>query len=201
MPRADLGTLASGRSERFAQREAIIDIGQAQDELRAAGQGGAPGVFVSGLAWLAADAAWYVAGPLYAFAALFVGGMLIFPSSFAIARAFRAPKPTKGNPLNALGFEVTVPLFAGLLIAFALLPFSETFGFAALAVVVGARYFAFATLYRERLYWLLGALLFAIGTGFAIKDGALPFHITLAVGATELVFAAWLFTRWNTARG
>ena len=67
--------------------------------------------------------------------------------------------------------------------------------------MVGARYFAFATLYRERLYWLLGALLFAIGTGFAIKEGALPFHITLAVGAAELILAAWLFTRWNAAQG
>lgn len=193
--------LAHGRDGTFTQREAVIDIGQAQDELRAAWQGGAPGVFVSGLAWLAADAAWYIGGPLYAFAALVIGGMLIVPLAFAIARAFRAPKVTRGNPLNALGFETTVPLFAGLLIAFALLRFSETFGFAALAVVVGARYFAFATLYRERLYWLLGALLFAIGTGFAIKEGALPFHITLAVGAAELILAAWLFTRWNAAQG
>lgn len=161
--------------------------------------GGAPGVFVSGLAWLAADVAWYIWGGFYAYVAIFIGGMLIFPLALLIARAFRAPKVSKGNPLSLLGFEATFPLFAGLLIAFGLLPASETFAFAALAIVVGARYFVFATLYRDRLYWALGGAIFLIGTGFAIQAEALPVHITLAVGSVELLFGAWLFTRWNAA--
>ncbi|WP_260582709.1 DUF7010 family protein [Sphingopyxis sp. PET50] len=156
---------------------------------------------MSGLAWLAADAAWYVWGGFYAFVTIFIGGMLIFPLSLLIARAFRAPRAAKDNPLPTLGFEATFPLFAGLLIAFGLLPFSEPFAFAALAIVVGARYLVFATLYRERLYWLLGGAIFLIGTGFAIRGDILPVHVTLVVGSVELIVGAWLFTRWNAARG
>lgn len=129
--------------------------------------------------------------------ALCIGGALIFPLSLAVGRLFGAPGVSKGNPLNRLGLEVTFPLFAGLIIAFGLLPWSENFALAALAIVIGARYFAFATLYRDRVYWLLGAVLFLIGTGFAIQGDLLPIHVTLAVGSAELLFAALLFTRWN----
>ena len=181
-------------------QEAIIDIGQAQQDLRAAYLGGAPGVLVSGLAWLAADAVWYIWGGFYAFVAICIGGMLIFPLSLLIVRAFRAPRVSKGNPLSILGFEATLPLFAGLLIAFGLLQVSEPFAFAALAIVIGARYFAFATLYGERLYWALGGALFLVGTAFAIKGDILPVHVTLAVGSIELILAGWLFTRWNATQ-
>ncbi|MBL8650073.1 MAG: hypothetical protein JNL35_06675 [Sphingopyxis sp.] len=176
--------------------------------MRAAYQGGAPGVFISGLVWLAADAARYIWGGPYAFGALFIGGMLIVPLAMLIARLFRAPKVSKGNPLNPLGFELTFPLFAGLFIAYGLLRLSPDLidlAFAAFATIIGARYFGFATLYRERFYWLLGMALFLIGIGFAASgflaaDGArLPIHVTLAVGSAELLFAALLFTRWNAA--
>lgn len=167
--------------------------------MRAGWLGGAPGVLLSGLAWLVADAVWYIAGPVIAFLALCVGGMLIVPLSMLIARLFRAPAPAKDNPLNRLGFEVTVPLFAGLLIAFTLLQWSADFAFAAFAIVIGARYFSFATLYRDRTYWLLGGGLFLIATGFAVGADLAFFHVTLAVAATELLFGAWLFTHWNAA--
>ena len=180
-------------------QEAVIDIQHAQAEFRAAYQGGAPGVFASGLAWLAADAAWYVWGGFYAFVTLFVGGMLIMPLALLIARLFRAPKVSKGNPLTLLGFEAVLPLFAGLLIAWGLMPVSESFAFAAFALVIGARYLSFATMYGERLYWALGAVLFAIGTAFAIRPDLLPVHVTLVVGSAELLFAALLFTRWNAS--
>ncbi len=167
-------------------------------------------MFVSGLAWLVADAAWYVWGGYYAFIALFAGGVLIFPLSLAIAKAMRAPSPTKGNPLTLLAFETTFPLFAGLFIAYGLLQLSPDLvglAFAAFATIIGARYFGFATLYRERVYWLLGMVLFLIGIGFALDaflalnggTSRLPFHVTLAVGSAELLFSAWLFTRWNAS--
>ena len=119
--------------------------------------------------------------------------------SLVIERLARAPRVSKDNGLHKLGLEATFPLFAGLLIAFGLLPWSANFAFAALAIVIGARYFAFATLYRERVYWLLGSAIFLIGTGFAVQADALPVHVTLVVGSAELLFGAWLFTRWNAA--
>lgn len=121
------------------------------------------------------------------------------PLALLIARLFHAPRVSKGNPLTLLGFEAVLPLFAGLLIAWGVIPVSETFAFAALALVIGARYLSFATMYGERLFWALGAVLFAIGTGFAVKADLLPFHVTLIVGSAELLFAALLFTRWNAS--
>lgn len=121
------------------------------------------------------------------------------PLALLIARLFRAPKVSRGNPLTLLGFEAILPLFAGLLIAWGLIPLSPDFAFAALALVIGARYLSFATMYGDRLYWALGAVLFAIGTGFAIRADLVPFHVTLAVGSAELLFAALIFTRWNAS--
>lgn len=158
-------------------------------------------MLVSGLAWLAAGIAWLRLGPATGFTSLFVGGVLIFPLSLLVSRAAGAPPAAKANPLNSLGFETTVPLFAGLLIAWLLLPLSPALAFAAFAMIVGARYFAFATLYRERVYWVLGGALFAIAFLYAGSDGALPANVAVATGITELFFAAVLYGRWRRAHG
>jgi hypothetical protein len=167
--------------------------------MRAAYQGGAPGVLISGLAWLAADVAWRLEDGFIAFLVLLVAGMLIFPLSLLVARLFRAPPVSKDNALKKLAIEATFPLFAGLLIALILAPHDHQLALAVVAIVIGARYFAFATLYRERIYWLLGGALFLIGTGFTVRADALPVHVTLVVGSVELLFGALLFTRWNAS--
>lgn len=170
---------------------------QAQDELRAAYLGGAPGVAVSGVVWLVAGLIWDARGADTAFAALFVGGMAIFPLSLVISRALGAKPVSKTNALNQLGFETTVPLFAGLLVAHTLIDKSPLLAFALFAAIIGARYFAFATLYRDRSYWLLGALLMAISYVFAARVVVLPVNVAVCVGVVELVFAAILAVRFN----
>ena len=163
--------------------------------MRAAYARGAPGVLVSGAAWLAAGLLWTRAGPDAAFVLLFLAGLAIFPLSLLISRvAFRAPATSKANPFNALGFETTVPLFAGLLVAYLLLPIAAALGLALFAAIVGARYFAFATLYRERLFWALGCALFAAGYVYAARP-ALAGNVALCVGVVEIAFALLLFAR------
>lgn len=155
-------------------------------------------MFVSGVVWTASGIALDRAGHTIAFVILFAGGMLIFPVSALLARLlFRAQPPAKDNPLNSLGFEVTVPLFAGIFVAFALLPRDPALAFALFATIVGARYFAFATLYRDRVYWLLGTALFATGTLFAIERTLVSLNVVLCVGLIELAFAAAIFARWR----
>ncbi|TRW18107.1 DUF7010 family protein [Glacieibacterium frigidum] len=168
---------------------------QAQDELRAAYLGGVPGVAVSGLVWLVAGLVWDARGPGTAFIALFFGGIAIFPLSLAVARAFGAKPASKTNPLNALGFETTVPLFAGLFVAYALIGRDPPLAFALFAAIVGARYFAFATLYRDRTYWVLGGVMMAVGYVAAIKAALLPLNVAICIGAVEFVFAAILAAR------
>lgn len=173
---------------------------EAQDELRAGYVLGAPGVLVSGLVWLAAGVAWELKGGRTGFLLLFVGGMAIFPLSMLIARGlFRARPVASDNPLNRLAIETTVTLFAGLFVAFLILSLSVTLAFACFAAIVGARYFTFATLYRERLYWGLGGVMFALGVGMAMNPGLLPGNVALLVGIVELAFAALLLARWRVA--
>jgi hypothetical protein len=63
-----------------------MDIAAAQRDIATAYVGGAPAVCVSGVVWLIAGLIELVHGAEVAFAVLFVGGMLIVPTSLLIGR-------------------------------------------------------------------------------------------------------------------
>lgn len=129
-----------------------------------------------------------------AFAALFFGGMLIVPISILIGKyLFGAVNGVTDNPLERLGFEGTIVLFAGLLLAFVLLWVAPDLAFPALALMIGARYFPFRTIYQEPLYWPLGGTLMAIA-GVALLGSVLSSAMVLfLMGGSECSFAALLF--------
>lgn len=175
-----------------------MDIAAAQRDIAAAYTGGAPGVFVSGAAWLTAGLVELSFGTSAAFAVLFVGGMLIVPVSLLIGRVLcGGRKVSSGNPLEQLGFEGTIVLFAGILIGYSLLIHAPQLTFPALAVAIGARYFAFRTIYGEPAYWLLGGVLAMIGTVGMVRPEWLPLGTLLLIGIAECVFAALLLVRWK----
>ena len=175
-----------------------MDLTGAQREMSVGHIGGAPGVLMSGLAWLVAGFAWLRFGFDTGFATLFVGGMLIVPGALLIAKVLGAPRVATANPLNRLALENTVVLFAALLIGYLLLRASPALTFPALAIVIGARYFSFRTLYGNALYWALGAAMG--GAGVLAALGWLPPSINLAllVGAIELVFAVAIWSGRQT---
>jgi len=178
-----------------------MDFGDAQRDLVTAYVRGAPGVLVSGLVWLAAGLVWLRLDIGPAFVTLFIGGMLIHPLSLFIARALlRAPGVARGNPLVPLALESTFFLFAGLMIAYALLLAAPALAFPAMAITIGARYFVFRTLYAEPVYWALAASL--VGAGALAGAGlvAWPGNIALVVAAVEIVFAVILFARQTVVR-
>jgi hypothetical protein len=177
-------------------RSLLMDLVSAQRDMSRAYVAGSPGVFVSGVVWLVAGALRTAVSAEIAFAGLFVGGMLIVPAALLIARVvFGAPKVADDNPLQRLGFESTIVLFAGILLAYVLLTAAPPFAFPALALAIGARYFAFRTIYDDWLYWALGGTLMALATfallGYGLSETALLF----AVGAAECIFAGLLLTR------
>lgn len=175
-----------------------MDFSGAQRDLASTNVGGAPGVLVSGLVWLIAGVVWMRFGVVSAFAALFVGGMLIVPAALAIERmVFSAPKASLGNPLERLGLESTFVLFAGILIGYGLLQVAPQLAIPALAITIGARYFTFRTLYDEPLFWLLGALIATAAAFAALGLAYLPGNLALIVGVIEVGFAALLLTRWK----
>jgi hypothetical protein len=175
-----------------------MEFRAAQRDLSVAYVGGALGVMVSGLVWLAAGIVWAQNNTNTAFATLFVGGMLIVPISLLIVRlVFKAPKPQRDNPLERLGLEATFFLFAGLAIAFAALRTTPDQAIPIFAIVIGARYTAFRSLYGEPMYWLLGGLIALAGTTALFRIVSLPVNIAVVVGAIEIGFAGLLFVRYR----
>ncbi len=176
-----------------------MDIAAAQRDLSSAYIGGAPAVLVSGLVWIVAGVLHLFHGAMVGFAALFLGGILIVPLALLIIRlVFRADPPTPGNPLQRLGFEGAVVLFAGLWIGFTLLQIAPVLAFPAVALAIGARYFAFRTLYGDGAYWALGGALCLIGVAAILRPMPWPGGLLLLVGLAECVFAPILYLRWKT---
>lgn len=172
----------------------------AQRDLSQAYAGGAPGVLVSGLVWLIAGIIWQLHGISAAFAALFFGGMAIHPLGVLIERiALRAPKATVGKPLETLAIEATIPLFAGMMIAWVMLVRAPDLAIPTFAAIVGARYFLFRTLYGEVGYWGLGGVILLVA-GLALFGLKTPPNLGFVVGAIEFVAAAWILQRWRARR-
>ena len=164
--------------------------------MRNAYVGGAPGVLASGVVWVIAGLIWLRLDVPHAFTVLFFGGMLIVPVALFIARVIlRAPKPLGENPLDRLGLESTLFLFAGLLIAYALLHLNPAAVFPVIVVTIGARYFTFRTIYGEAIYWVLGAALIAVGSSALLGFIAWPTNVAVVAGFVEVGFAALLFIR------
>lgn len=178
-----------------------MDLRTAQNAMRIAHVSGAPGVLVSGVVWVVAGLILSRSDVTHAFTVLFFGGMAIVPVALFIARVMmRAPKPVGKNPLDRLGLESTFSLFAGLLIAYALLRVDERTVFPIMAVTIGARYFTFRTIYDETLYWVLGAALIAIGGSSVLGRLTWPINLALVTGLVEVAFAVVLFARHRTSR-
>ena len=178
-----------------------MDLKTAQSAMRAAYVSGAPGVLVSGIVWVVAGLIWSRFDITHAFTVLFVGGMAIVPAALFIARVIlRAPKPVGKNPFDRLGLESTISLFAGLLIAYALLSLNPLSVFPIMAVTIGARYFTFRTIYDETLYWLLGSALIAVGASAMLGWLTWPINLALVSGLVEVAFAVTLFIRHQTSK-
>lgn len=176
-----------------------MKVENAQQELSRAYANGGPAVAISGVVWIIASIIDQNYGTRSAFNALFLGGMLIVPLSIFVSRKFfDAEKTGDSNPLNRLGFESTMMLFAGLLISYALLPIAPSQAFAALAAAIGARYFTFRSIYGFGIYWLLGSALMAVATTALLNPTTQAVYVLTAVGLIECVFGILLM--WHARR-
>jgi hypothetical protein len=168
-----------------------MTIEEAQSDIRRAFVGGGPGVFVSSMVWFAAAAVERGHGTGPAFATLFFGGMLIFPlATLACRYLFRRQREARRNPLGALALESTVAMIGALVAAWLFLPMRPDLVFPIAAIAVGTHYAVFRTVYGDRLFWLLAALV--TGAGLLALFRPLPGGPILAVAAIELLFAAIL---------
>ena len=177
-----------------------MTIDDSQADLRRAFVGGGPGLVISGLFWLAAGVVADTHGIKTGFVLLFLTGMLIFPLSALVCRfAFGRAPTAAGNPMGRIALESTFPMIGGLVIAWLLLPLRPDWVFPVAAIAVGTHFFAFRSAYGDALFWLLGALITALGAaelfGLTKLDGAFLYPVAVI----EIAFGLWLIRReWRT---
>lgn len=177
-----------------------MTVKDAQRDLQRAYVGGGPGIFVSALVWLTAALVEQREGVGIAFAVLFLGGMLIFPVGTLASRfLFGRAKEAAENPLGATALECTIAMIGGLFAAWLFLPLRPDYVFPLAAIAVGTHYAVFKTVYGDALFWVLGALITAVGLLSIFKVVPIPGGPILAVGVIEVVFAVLMTVRGGRA--
>ncbi len=176
-----------------------MEITEAQQDLRRAYVDGGPGVIISSLVWLAAAVVGQVQGMHAGFVTLFLGGMLIFPLAKLTCRfLFGRANERADNPFGMTVLECTIAMIGGLFAAWLFLPFRPMAVMPLAAIAVGTHYFVFKTSYGDRTFWVLGAILTAIGVGQILMA---PTHggTAFLVAAAELLFGIALTVRATRA--
>ena len=178
----------------------LQNFADAQQDMRFGYYAGAPGVFASALAWMAAGLVAIVVSPERGVLALLIGGMFIFPASVLFSKLLGRPGAhSRGNPLGTLAMEGTVLLLLCLPLAYAISLYRIEWFFPAMLLVIGGRYLTFATVYGNREFWALGGALALCGFALLVAR-ATPAVGALAGGITELLFALRLFAVASRAR-
>ena len=165
------------------------DLEAAQADMRLAYLRGAPGMFTSAAAWLAAATTAAVASPRQAVWVLFIGGALIHPVSTLLCRVLgRSGKHSKGNPLAPLAFATTLWMIFCLPMVYGASLLRIEWFFPAMLLVIGGRYLTFSLLFGMRHYWLAGLALAV--AGYLLGRAAVPPACSGFAGAAiEAVFA------------
>lgn len=171
-------------------------IDEAQVDLRRAYLDAGPGTVISGLVWAMAALVQARSGVGAGFAALFFGGMLIYPVSLLVNRALlRRPAESPGNPFGRTVLESTIAMIAGFLPAWLFVETAPALVMPLAALAVGAHYFAFRTAYGMSLFWGLGALLMAMALAAIYRVFPAPGAFVLSVAVVEILFGLFLTVR------
>ncbi|WP_432708011.1 DUF7010 family protein [Pedobacter sp.] len=160
----------------------------AQHDMRFAYLHGYPGVVVSGIMWLVSACVALNMSAERAVWALLIGGVFIHPLSILLNKVLGSSGVhNPSNPLGRLAMEGTLFMILCMPLAYGLSFHKVEWFFQGMLLIIGGRYFHFATLYGSKLYWVLG-----IGLGVAailLFIMRAPSPITLLVGAAiEIAF-------------
>lgn len=172
---------------------ATATLAEAQTDMRRGYADGSLGIMVSGTVWLIAAAVSDRLSAEQAIWTLLLGGVLIHPLSVLLYKILGlSGKHTKGNPLGNLGMEGTLFMMMCLPVAFGLSLHYPQWFFQGMLLIIGGRYLTFATLYGNRLYWILGAVLGA--SAYLLFYSGIASSGTLLTGAViEISFGLFMF--------
>jgi hypothetical protein len=165
-----------------------LTVAAAQQDMRTAYLGGAPGLFVSGTVWTIAGVVCVWKSPQEAVWALYAGGVLIHPISSLLTRLLgRSGKHAAGNPLGMLALATTIWMILMLALAYGISLWRIELFFPAMLFIIGGRYLTFATIFGTKLFWVCGGLLAVAGYQLARLHAA-PEVAAFSGGAIEIVF-------------
>jgi hypothetical protein len=171
---------------------ASLTIAAAQQDMRTAYLGGAPGLFVSGAVWAIAGIVCLMRSPQAAVWALYIGGALIHPIAGLLTRLLgSSARHAAGNPLGMLAFATTIWMIMMLALAFGISLWRIELFFPAMLFVIGGRYLTFATLFGRKLFWVCGAVLGLAGYVLAMRHAA-PVVGAFTGAAIEITFGCIL---------
>jgi hypothetical protein len=107
---------------------------------------------------------------------------------------FRRENESSGNPLGMTVLECTLAMIGGLFAAWLFLASAPELVFPLAAIAVGTHYFVFKTAYGDRVFWLVAAVVTAIGVG-GIYVSQVHGSTALLVALTELAFGVVITVR------
>ena len=173
---------------------------EAQTDLRRAHVNGGAGVLVSGLAWLAAAAAFFAAGPRAAFFTLFVCGLAIAPAAQLVTKfIFKAPAAGPGKRLEWIAI-VTVPvMLAGFFYGYLRLPAQPLVAVPIVAIGVGLRYLVFPVMYGRMVFAGLAAAFIGGGIAGLAAPESVAAPMTIALALIEIAVGTALVRQWRAA--
>lgn len=170
----------------------------AQRDMSAAYVCGAPGMFVSALAWLVAGVVALRVSPASSVLVLFVGGMFIHPLATVLCKLLGASgKHSRANPLGSLAMEGLAWFLLCLPVIYGVSRLNMLWFFPAMLGAIGGRYLTFRSLFGLRIYWVCGATL-ALAAYLCVASKAPPHVGAFSGAAIEAAFAlAIVLTNWR----
>ncbi len=171
----------------------IDNISQAQSDMRKGYANGSIGMIVSGLVWLTSAIVSLQFSDNHAIWTLLVGGMFIHPLGVLLCKLMRfSGTYTKGNPLGNFGMEGTVFMIMCLPLAFGLSLQHPEWFFQGMLLIIGGRYLTFASIYGNKLYWVLGAVL-GVAAYLLFNYKVHSFGSALTGSLIEIIFGLYIF--------
>lgn len=168
----------------------IMEISQAQRDVRTTFIGGFAGQLVTSAIWFlsAASLTWWSfrAGVLV----LVVGGFFIFPLTQMLLRLMGKPASLpRHHPMNGLAIQIafTLPLILPLVIAATL--YRHSWFYPAFMIAVGSHYLPFIFLYGMWQFGVLAALLIGSGLVLGLYVPAAPSFGGWLTASLLLIFA------------
>jgi hypothetical protein len=136
-----------------------VAFGQAQSDMRTGYANGSTGVIVSGFVWLTSAFVSFLFSADQAIWILLIGGALINPVSSVLEKSIGLKGHNSGNPLRNLAMESTIWMIMCIPLAYGLSLQNVAWFFQGMLLIIGGRYLTFATLFGNRLYWILATFL------------------------------------------